>query len=350
MKSLSKRKKANTKNKSNILRTVAWTLSVIALIMGSMAIGYLLGYDKALRETLKQEKTKEAQTLALLKEKKVIAPSTTVTKRLKEVLKKGTVTKEELTKKKEILKVKSYAGASHEYATTALAKPPSRIKKETKQSSRSKPKLAIIIDDVSVKSQVHAIKSLGLKLTMSFLPPSSARPNSALLASKESFYMVHLPMEAQSYSAEEPNTLRINDSQSKISARIGKIKKLFPKVHHINNHTGSKYTENETAMKRLFVALNANNIEFIDSRTTAKTKAPAIMKSLGKKYIARDVFLDHKMDKAYIITQIKRAVKIAKSEGSAIAIGHPHANTILALNESKYLFKDIDLILVNKLY
>ena len=74
------------------------------------------------------------------------------------------------------------------------------------------------------------------------------------------------------------------------------------------------------------------------------------MKNFGLKYVARDVFLDHHMDKPYIKTQIKKAIKIAKSEGVAIAIGHPHANTILALYESRKLFKDVDLVFVNKVY
>ncbi|MDQ7062364.1 MAG: divergent polysaccharide deacetylase family protein [Sulfurimonas sp.] len=206
------------------------------------------------------------------------------------------------------------------------------------------------MDDVSVKSQVNAIHSLGLNLTMSFLPPSAARPKSAKLASKEDFYMVHLPMEAQNYSAEEPNTLRITHSQSQISSRVQEIKKLFPKVRYINNHTGSKYTSSEIAMNRLIMALNANNISFIDSRTTAQTKVPKVMKNFGLKYVARDIFLDHHMDKPYIMSQIKRAIKIAKAEGIAIAIGHPHKNTILALYESKKLFKDVDLVLINKIY
>ncbi|NOR57365.1 MAG: divergent polysaccharide deacetylase family protein, partial [Sulfurimonas sp.] len=63
-----------------------------------------------------------------------------------------------------------------------------------------------------------------------------------------------------------------------------------------------------------------------------------------------DVFLDHAMDKASITTQIKRAIKIAKLHGTAIAIGHPHANTLLALHESKKLFKDVELVYINRLY
>jgi len=74
------------------------------------------------------------------------------------------------------------------------------------------------------------------------------------------------------------------------------------------------------------------------------------MKNFALKYVARDVFLDHHMDKAYVKGQIKHAIKIARAEGVAIAIGHPHKNTLAALRESKHLFKDLDLVLINKVY
>lgn len=353
---MKKRKKSTKKNKSNILKIIAWILAVIVLVMSSVAIGYFMGSQNAKKDIQKKEKINEERRLGILKK---IESNTTVNKksvntRLQEVLKEERKNKKEIHKKeiskKEILKVKSYAGASHEYASEPLARPPLRIKRPEKILKVDKPMLAIIMDDVSVPSQVNAIKSLGLDITMSFLPPSKARPHSAKLAAKESFYMVHLPMEAQSYSAEEPNTLRISNSQNEISSRIKSIKKSFPKVRYINNHTGSKYTADESAMNKLIIAMNANNINFIDSRTTSKTKVPVVMKNFGFKYIARDVFLDHHTDKPYIKKQIKNAIEIAKKEGVAIAIGHPHSNTILALHESKHLFKDVKIVLINKVY
>ena len=314
----------------------AWGLAIVAMVLSSLVGGYYLGFKDAQKEISKQTNVEKEKRLTLLKKLEKTAEETkktTVNKRLKEVLKKET---------------KNYVSASHEFDDTALAKPPKMAKRELKLSP-VKPKLAIIIDDVGTKSQVNAIKSLNMALTMSFLPPSKARPNSAKLASNEKLYMVHLPLEAQSFSAEEPNTLRISDSQQKISARIREIKTLFPKVHHINNHTGSKFTSNEVAMNRLIFALNSSDISFIDSRTTAQTKAPKVLKNFGLNYVARDVFLDHHMEKKYIKEQILKAIKIAKKHGTAIAIGHPHANTILALNESKKQLKEVELVYINRL-
>jgi len=313
-------------------------LAFIAIVLSTLFTGYYFGYEDAKVDLEKKVRFEKQERLTVLKKlensynKKSV---TSVNKRLKEVLKKES---------------KRYkAGASHEYDDIKLTKPPKRVQRKAKLIV-SKPKLAIIIDDVSIKSHVQAIKNIGIPLTMSFLPPSSFRPNSAKLASKEKFYMVHLPMEANRFNGEEPFTLRVKDSQQKILKRIKQLKKLFPKVKYINNHTGSKFTSSEIAMNRLIYALNSQHINFIDSRTTSKTKAQKVMKNFGLKYVARDVFLDHKVEKAYVISQIKKAVNIAKAHGTAIAIGHPHLNTLLALRESKKLFKDVDLVYINKLY
>jgi polysaccharide deacetylase 2 family uncharacterized protein YibQ len=331
---MAKRKTTESKNSSSkILRYSTWGLALIALVLSSLISGYYIGYDdvnKNLQKETKQEKTKR---LVALKKLEKVAKQKNVNTRLKEILKKDT---------------ENYVSASHELDGKSLAHVPKMLKRE-KKIVFHKPRLAIIIDDVGTASQVRAIKSLDLNLTMSFLPPSTGRPNTPKLASKEKLYMIHLPMEALNWSAEEPNTLRISDSQQKISIRIKEIKKLFPAVRYINNHTGSKFTSNEIAMNRLIFALNSNNIHFVDSRTTAETKAPKVMKNFGLKYVSRDVFLDHHMDKAYVKNQIKKAIKIAKSHGTAIAIGHPHKNTIQALLESKKLLKDVDIVFINRL-
>ncbi len=331
------KKKTKSTNSSKILTYIAWALAIVALILSSLLVGYYVGYDDAQKKMSDENKTEKSKRLALLKKlEKSVKNEKNVSHRLKEVL------------KKETKKPKQYISASHELDGNPLSKEPKMIKRE-KRVVGHRPRLAIIIDDVGTSSQVRAIKSLRLPLTMSFLPPSKGRPNTPRLASHESFYMIHLPMEAKNWTAEEPFTLRIHDSQSHISERIKEIKRLFPKTRYINNHTGSKFTSNEIAMNRLITALNANKISFIDSRTTAETKAPKVLKNFGLKYIARDVFLDHHMDKPYVLKQIKEAIRVAKAHGTAIAIGHPHKNTLQALYESKKLLKDVDLVLVNKL-
>lgn len=337
-----KKKKSVPKKESRNLIKTAWLLSFIALALIGFVAGYYMGYDEGKDEIIKKERQKEQKRVSMLAKleegtKKSDTPS--INDRLKEVLKKE-------PKPTDSLRSEEYQDASHEVEGTILPKPPEHIVKKT----FLKPKLAIIIDDVSVRSHVESIKRLNLPITMSFLPPSKFRPNSHTLAAKEKFYMVHLPMEAKNFTKEEPFTLKVDDSQEVISQRISEIKKLFPRVAYINNHTGSKFTSDEQAVGKLIYALDKNNINFIDSRTIASTKVPQVMKSYGKEYISRDIFLDHEFDKGYVKEQIKKAVEFAKAHGSAIAIGHPHANTIAAIEESKGLLCEVELVLVEGLY
>ncbi len=337
---MSKTKHKKKKTSSHFLTYIAWTLAFVTVILASLAIGYYVGFNDAQQQTKKQLSLKEKKRLELLQKLEDSSKkdeTKSVNTRLKEILKSTP----KITEKDELL------DATHEYDTNKIANPPVR---ERIVATTQKAKLAIILDDVSVRSQVEAIKRLHLPLTMSFLPPSKQRPNSARLAQNESFYMVHLPMEAMSFTKEEPFTLRVDDSQNKISNRIENLKKLFPKVKYINNHTGSKFTSDERAVNKLIYELRKNGINFIDSRTIADTKVPKVMKNYGLKYVGRDVFLDHHPEKSYVKGQIKRAINIAKEHGSAIAIGHPHKNTLLAIKESKKLLKDVELVLVDRIY
>jgi len=66
--------------------------------------------------------------------------------------------------------------------------------------------------------------------------------------------------------------------------------------------------------------------------------------------LARDIFLDNIADIGYIKNQLKKAVKLAKKHGYAIAIGHPHSTTFKALATSGTILKDVDIVYIDELY
>lgn len=222
------------------------------------------------------------------------------------------------------------------------------IIKETKKEI-AKPKLAIIIDDVSTKYQLKKIQDIGYITTPSFMPPTPRHPNSAKIAQSLPFFMIHFPLEASNFSAEEKDTLHIDDSYEKIEKRVAQIRQWYPNAKYTNNHTGSKFTSNEEAMDKLFKALKKYDFIFMDSRTTAKSVGKEMAQKHDMPYIVRNVFLDNEQDFEYIQNQLKKAIKIAKEKGQAIAICHPHSITMKVLKESKHLLKDLDLVYLNQL-
>ena len=240
---------------------------------------------------------------------------------------------------------------------TQIEKPITKQKKDliTKKDNykydlKTKPKLVIIIDDVVSKSQKDKILNIGYPITMAFLPPNGVQKESAIIAQNLPFHMIHFPMQAsKNFKNIEVNTLNISDSYETIEARVKQLRVLYPNATYTNNHTGSVFTENYEAMDKLFRALKKYNFIFVDSRTTPNSVAKELSIKYQMPYIVRDTFLDNDRSFTAIQNQLKDAIRVAKKQGFAIAIGHPYEVTFQVLKESKHLLNDVEPIFLNKL-
>lgn len=227
------------------------------------------------------------------------------------------------------------------------------------QCVRHKPQLAIIIDDIGSNAQYQALKRISFKLTPSLFPKGKANPDTPKIAKNAPSYMVHLPLEAINFYQKEHEWLFVGDSKTKIRQRIQNIKKDFPNLAYINNHTGSKFTQDIESMTLLLEALNASAINFVDSKTIGNTQSSAAYAKVSyipnnpcqQTPLVRDVFLDNNLEIPAITKQLILAVQIAKTKGYAIAIGHPHKETFMALkNAEDYLAKSgVELVYIHEI-
>ena len=209
----------------------------------------------------------------------------------------------------------------------------------------------IIIDDVSRKSQLNAIKNTGVKLTPAIFPPSELSMTSHHLARSSRHFMIHLPMESTSKQFNSQyKTLLTHYNKAQIEQRAKELRKLFPNTKYINNHTGSVFTSDERVMTTLYHALRKEGFIFVDSRTTSSTRVKKIAKSYGDTYVSRDIFIDNEHSVNYIHNQLRKAVGIAKKKGYAIAIGHPHKITMKAIKSAKGIFKDVEIVYIDEIY
>ena len=224
------------------------------------------------------------------------------------------------------------------------------IKKSHKPTSKkSGAKLLIIIDDVSHRYQLNQIKSLPFKVTPSIFPPTKMNMQSYKLARGLKHFMVHLPLESHS---RQMNTMykviRTYYTQKQIDNRVKEIKRLFPNAKYINNHTGSKFSANYKASKRLYKSLLANGFKFVDSRTSQNTKFPKLAKEFHKRYLKSDLFIDNVINVNSIKREIRKGVALAKRRGYAVVIGHPHPQTLRALRESKKLINSVKTVYIDE--
>lgn len=328
------------------LKNLILILSVLIAILVSVLIGYFIGFNQV-QEKLDQEREETQRLMGQIEE--ITKVEANVSKVVATPDKSDLETAKLKKELKELLDHETLS-ARHEFAPKdKKALPPPSEPREVVPVKACGAKLVIIMDDVSYAHDVAAIRSTGLPLVMSFLPPSPRHPESATLAASISGYMVHLPMEAVTFHQEEPVTLRIGDSIETIEKQIVLVKRLYPNVRYINNHTGSKFTSDEAAMDRLIGVMKENGLIFVDSRTIGSSKVKSVEAKYGLRYLGRDVFLDHEDGVANVKKQIRDAVAIAKRHGSAIAIGHPRPDTIQALKESKDILNQVQIVRIDQI-
>jgi len=143
--------------------------------------------------------------------------------------------------------------------------------------------------------------------------------------------LLHMPMEPIGPADPGPGALMLNQSPAEQMARLDTALGKFGALDGMNNHMGSRLTADGDAMARVMARLGGRGLFFLDSRTTADTRAEDAARQAGLAALARDVFLDHDGTGAEASAQLQRTLEIAARTGLVIAIGHPHRLTLDAL-------------------
>lgn len=197
------------------------------------------------------------------------------------------------------------------------------------------PLLAIVIDDWGYQGKpVQTLAQLGVLITVSVLPHhaySAKAAETGHAAGDE--VILHCPMQAQGKVTPEKGTLRAGMPAAEALKLLQSHWAAIPYVDGLNNHEGSKATEDPALMAVVADFLKGKGAFFLDSVTTAKSVVPAAARAAGIPWAARRVFLDNDEKPEVIRKQLRQAVALAKKHGSCIAIGHPHASTLAVLQE-----------------
>jgi len=196
-------------------------------------------------------------------------------------------------------------------------------------------RIAIIIDDMGLNLRSRLVELLPAPLTLAYLPyAKNLSEQTSRAKSRGHELMVHMPMEAMNGSLDGgPRVLKVSQSQADLRRTLNWGLSQFEGYVGMNNHMGSRLTSNEAAMQTVISTLKKRNLFFIDSRTIGSTVAADIARDNGLAYAERDIFLDHEITPAFIRGALAKLEDKARSQGYAIAIGHPHKETIDALKD-----------------
>ena len=202
-------------------------------------------------------------------------------------------------------------------------------------SAAHSPRLAVVIDDLgSDPAQADALFRLSYRLTLSVLPHHSNSMEIAEEAHRRGYQvMLHLPVASVTGALDEPVELHPGMDSSTVENTFAAMLETVPYASGVNNHEGSLGTSDEKLMDELMPLLRQDKLFFIDSRTTAATVAESAAHAAGVPTTRRNVFLDDDISTTAIRKQFVLAIHDARANGSAVAIGHPHPETLQVLTE-----------------
>lgn len=230
------------------------------------------------------------------------------------------------------------------YSQRAQAAPPALGRRQTPTWLRNavatpladrRPVIAVVMDDLGLNRRGTALlNQLKAPLTLSFLPYAEAlaqQTRAAHAAGHE--LLLHMPMEPIGNEWPGPNALVSSLEPDELASRLRRHLRSFRGFVGINNHMGSLLTTDRESMAIVMAELRRQDLLFLDSRTTPASIAALEASRMGVPLAERDVFIDNELDRGYVLRQLGLAEVVARRNGHAVALGHPHDVTIAALRQ-----------------
>jgi len=215
------------------------------------------------------------------------------------------------------------------------------------------PLMAIIVDDGGYYAEAtDRILALDTGLTLSVLPFAPLSEYIAQSGADLGFeIMLHMPMASFNSIHNAPGYIGPDMAPEEIVTRLDAALAAVPTAIGLNNHTGSKYTASESAMETLLTAVKERSLYFIDSKTTARSRALDVALRMEVPTVPRDLFLDNSPSIPAIRKRFQELINMSLEHGSAVGICHFRPNTAVVMEEvlPKIREQGIDIVHVSQL-
>ncbi len=187
--------------------------------------------------------------------------------------------------------------------------------------------LVLVLDDAGRSAEnVRRYTALPFPLTIAVLPrlpQSRACADVARTAGKE--VILHQPMQAMNPRLDPgEGAIRAAMSGAEIAAVIQEnLAELGPGIVGMNNHEGSLITADVMRIGMVLDVCRERGIYFLDSRTTAETKAPqAALERDMPIFEKAGPYIDNEIDRDKMLARLYETLAYANEHGRAVVIGH----------------------------
>ncbi len=225
-------------------------------------------------------------------------------------------------------------------------------------SGSDRRQIALIIDDLGQDPLVlRELLDLGIPLTVAILPNCRFSGEAARRANEAGMeVLLHLPMEPHGYPAHNPGqgALLTTMDDTELSQQLALDLDGVPYARGVNNHMGSLFMEDEKRLEVVFRELGRRHLFFVDSRTTANTKAAEAAAKTGIRFLSRSAFIDNGADSEETYQILTRTIDDGRQNRrhGRILIGHPYPSTVRALKRllREMPDSDVDWVTISNLH
>ncbi|MDH3604430.1 MAG: divergent polysaccharide deacetylase family protein [Candidatus Tectomicrobia bacterium] len=224
--------------------------------------------------------------------------------------------------------------------TRAIASPMARTAALSPSDAVLQPPLArvaIVIDDMGWDlPMAQALLALNAPLSFAIIPRSPYQYETVEAVQQHGRdILLHLPMEPHGYPRVNPGeqALLSDMTSSELTTRLQVALQELPMAVGVNNHMGSRLTEDSQVMRVVMHELQQRGLFFLDSRTSSHSQAFQVAREMGVRAGQRQVFLDHDGQPEQISHRLHQLLSLARKRGRAIGIGHPRMETLHALQQ-----------------
>jgi polysaccharide deacetylase 2 family uncharacterized protein YibQ len=197
----------------------------------------------------------------------------------------------------------------------------------------------LVIDDAGLAlEETQQFLDIPVPMTIAVLPhlKQTREVCAAISRHKDKEIILHQPMEAYNkeknpgkgaiYNATPPTEVR-----NILAANLASVRGAVG----INNHMGSRVTENQELIGEVLKYCKAAGLYFLDSKTAYNSQVPRMAHKHGMHMEERHIFLDIQHDREYIRHMWGSSVARAKEQGYAVVIGHAWSKeTAAAIRDS----------------
>ncbi|RKX47466.1 MAG: hypothetical protein DRP64_00925 [Verrucomicrobia bacterium] len=184
----------------------------------------------------------------------------------------------------------------------------------------------LVIDDAGLDvAETRQFLDIPVPMTIAVLPhlKMTAEVCAEIHRHADKELVLHQPMEAYNRESDTgPGAIysatRLSDVPRILDRNLASVRGAVG----MNNHMGSRVTENEMVMAEVLRYCRAHELYFLDSKTAYNSIVPRVAEREHVHLEARDVFLDIQHDRESVRRAWESTVTKARDQGHVIAIGH----------------------------